>query len=292
MSRAEPNSVERRLVFAAMTTVDLIQIAESLPHPGDKAATTSSHIDVGGPAANAAITAAVLGSATSLLTVIGSGPLSGFARNVLEDHGVAVCEQGSAASLPVSSVWVDGRSGERTILATDNSNVDAAALPGPLLPDGTLAILLDGHYASITRAIASEAHEKGIPIVLDCGRWRPVYEDLLPLASDIIMCATFRPPELAGADQHTAVSSIHNTWQPELCAMTRGPRSILVGGEDRVAEIPVPAVDAVDTTGAGDVLHGAYLYHRYSAGLAAAEALERAAQLAAQSCAHLGVRPV
>jgi sugar/nucleoside kinase (ribokinase family) len=224
--------------------------------------------------------------------VIGSGSLPAFARNVLEDHGVVVDEQESAASLPISSVWVDARSGERTILATDNSSVEAEALPGPLLSDGTLAILLDGHYANITRAIAFEAHEKGIPIVLDCGRWRPVYADLLPLASDIIMCATFRPPDLAGADQQAVVSTIHSKWQPELCAMTRGPRSILVGGDDGVAEIPVPAVVPVDTTGAGDVLHGAYLYYRYAAGFGARDALGRAAQLAARSCEHLGVRAV
>ena len=84
---------------------------------------------------------------------------------------------------------------ERTILAADSSGVAVAPEPGPLLPEETAAVLLDGHYADLARALAVEARGNGIPVVLDCGRWRPVYADLLPMATDVIMCATFRPPE-------------------------------------------------------------------------------------------------
>lgn len=288
------DSAERggRLVCVGLTTLDLLQLAEELPSLGNKATAAAGRFDVGGPAGNAAITASLLGGDVTLITVLGSGPLADYAGTVLEGHTVAVEDCEPAASLPVASVWVDAGSGERTILAENNADLDVVPSEGPILPPDTAAVLLDGHYPGLAVAVAVEARDRGIPIVVDCGRWRPVFADLLPGAGDIIMCADFRPPGIAAVDDAARVVAIAERWRPTLCAMSRGSESILVAEAGTVLELAVAQVEVVDTTGAGDVLHGAYLYYRYAVGLDPVMALRQAAGIASQSCGSFGARAV
>jgi sugar/nucleoside kinase (ribokinase family) len=53
--------------------------------------------------------------------------------------------------------------------------------------------------------------------------------------------------------------------------------------------VPVPQVEVVDTTGAGDILHGAYCYYA-SQGRAFVDALTEAARIASESCRYAGTR--
>jgi sugar/nucleoside kinase (ribokinase family) len=285
-----PGSTNGRLVCIGLTTLDLLQLAESAPQFGHKATAIDSRFDVGGPAANAAITAGALGADVTLITVLGSGLLPDFARAILAAHRVAVIDCQPGATLPVAGVWVDAGTGERTILAENNAELDVECRGGPWLPPDTAAILLDGHYAELAVAGAAAAADGAIPLVIDCGRWRPVYADLLPVAADVIMCSDFRPPGMSGDRADEIVAAVASGWDIGMCAMTRGPAPILVADSDGLGSIPVPEVDVVDTTGAGDVLHGAYLFYRFVAHRAARAALSAAAELASSSCRFLGAR--
>jgi sugar/nucleoside kinase (ribokinase family) len=277
-----------QLVFSGIMTVDVAQLAESLPAIGGKGTADSAYLDVGGPAANAAITASRLGGTASLITVVGTGDLSDYARATLRRHEVAVDDRAPKAGVPVASIWV--AAGERTILATSNSDVVLDLGGGSLLAEDTSAVLIDGHYAQLAVETAVEAHVAGIPIVLDCGRWRSVYAELLPLATDIIMCETFRPPGIDDLEAEEAVVAIYERWQPALCAVTRGADDVIAIDGDGRRTVTVPQVEVVDTMGAGDVFHGAYMYYRYGEGMEAKPALAAAAQVASQSCTHSGVR--
>ncbi len=160
-----------------------------------------------------------------------------------------------------------------------------------MLPDNAVAVLLDGHYPDLAVAVAAEATVRAIPIVLDCGRWRPVFAELLPVATDVILCEVFRPPDIDAATGRELVAAIAAEWRPQVCAITRGASDIIGFLDGEEARIAVPQVDVVDTTGAGDLLHGAYMYFRYAKRLSALESLRTAAELASLSCSHLGVRP-
>ncbi|MCP4964296.1 MAG: hypothetical protein GY926_03575 [bacterium] len=275
------------LVFGGLTTVDLVHFASELPNPGEKANADVSLMDVGGPAANAAITAALLGSETTLHTVLGSGSLAGFGRSGLEAHGVASFDHAPGLELPVASVWVDG-SGERTILSTDNKRAEVVANAVDL--GDASAVLLDGHYPQLQRALGAAAVASGIPLVLDCGRWRPVFTDLLGMASAVIMTDSFRPPQMADLDTTGAVKAIRAEYRLGLVAASRGGRPVLVADAAGQAEVAVPEVDVVDTLGAGDVLHGAYMHYRYGIGDDARTALVRAIATASRSCRVRGLR--
>jgi sugar/nucleoside kinase (ribokinase family) len=280
---------DQTLVFGGLLTLDVAQLADDLPPVGEKGTSTAAYMDVGGPAANAAITASDLGGGTLLHTVVGSGDLADYARRVLRSHGVAFFDHAPEAEVPLASIWVDGPSGGRTILATNNAHLKLKPA-GRLLPETTAAVLLDGHYPDLALALAVEARDRSIPVVLDCGRWRPVFLDLLPLASDVILCEIFRPPGFEAESGEELVAAIARRWHPRVCAMTRGSKDILAIIEGEPGRIPVRQVEVVDTTGAGDLLHGAYMHFRHGEQLSALDSLGTAAELASRSCAHLGVR--
>ena len=290
MSERSDKSGSGTLVFAGLLTLDVAQFAPALPELGGKGTADAAYIDVGGPAANAAVTAAGLGAETLLHTVVGSGRQADFIREALEDYEVEVSDHAPKAGLPLASVWVLAGTGERTILATNNSYL-ALQPQGRLLPRGTAAVLLDGHYPDLAMEVAAAAVADDVPIVLDCGRWRPVFLELLPLASDVIMCESFHPPDLPAESSEDLVTAIVAEWGTKVCAMSRGSGDVLVAHNGNLRRVPVPQVTVVDTTGAGDVLHGAYMYYRYAAGVEPIAALSSSAAMASQSCTHLAVRP-
>ncbi len=280
-----------RLVCGGLTTFDLAYFVDELPAHGRKGTASASYVDVGGPVANAAVTAAMLGSGAEVHSVFGTGPFAEQVRDLLDGYGVGVVDHEPSIDLPVASVWVDG-TGERTILSTDNKRSQVRARRDLIDLNGADAVLLDGHYPQLQVALAHAADEAGVPIVLDCGRWRPVFAELLPLASDLIMTSTFRPPELDGEETAEAALAIRTQYGPALCAMSRGSEPILVATETGIVEVNVPKVDVVDTTGAGDVLHGAYLHYRYGERREPIEALRMAAIAASASCRALGARSI
>ncbi|MCL1849280.1 MAG: PfkB family carbohydrate kinase, partial [Clostridiales bacterium] len=73
-------------------------------------------------------------------------------------------------------------------------------------------------------------------------------------------------------------------------ALTNGEHPLVWYEEGQRGEVTPPAVEAIDTLGAGDVYHGAYCYFRYRLGLPFVEALTRAAEVAAKSVAYEGPR--
>jgi len=278
-----------RFVCGGLTTIDLAYFAEELPLRGHKGTASRSYMDVGGPVANAAVAAVLLGSDAVVHSVFGAGLFSAEAVRLLAGYGVGVVDHDPTTDLPVASVWIDG-TGERTIVSTDNRRSDVLGKVELVDLDGVAAMLLDGHYPKLQTVLAHAAVAAGVPIVLDCGRWRPIFSDLLPLATDVIMTGTFRPPDLEGATAVEAVVVIGERYGPGLVAASRAPEPIIVARGREVVEVPVPEVEVIDTTGAGDVLHGAYLHYRYGDGLGPVESLERAAAVASRSCRALGAR--
>ncbi len=263
------------MLLAGLCTVDLVQRVEELPAPGEKVQSLQVDVAAGGPATNAAVTAAALGAEATLLTVLGAHPLAALARADLEAHGVKLIDL--APDLPdpppVSAATVRDRDGERTVVSR-NAGGRHFHVKVPLLTADV--ILLDGHYPELALAVA---REKKAPVVLDAGSWKPVLDELLPLV-DIAACsAHFSAPG----------PGLHERGVPTVIT-TAGPHPVRWSTADGDSgEVAVAGVEARDTLGAGDVWHGA---------LAVAVARERtvtdrirfANEVAAERVRHVGPR--
>jgi sugar/nucleoside kinase (ribokinase family) len=236
------------ILCAGLVTVDLVYRVARIPGADEKAQATGVEIAAGGPAANAAVTAAALGASVTLVTAVGTHPLGSLIRAELETHGVRLIDAApdSSAPPPVSAITVEEGSGQRTIVSRNAGDLTVTA-PGDL-PDADLT-LVDGHHPLLAVAAAQQARR----LLVDAGTWRPVFHEILPLAEVVAASAAFRhPAEVAASDAALAAA----VGAPHV-VVTHGPEPVRWFSGTRSGSVRVPPVAAVDTAGAGDAFHGA-----------------------------------
>jgi sugar/nucleoside kinase (ribokinase family) len=290
------------VLACGVAVLDVQQTVERLPGPDEKLVAHDLLVASGGPAANAAVTAAALGVDARLVTRIGASPLGTLISADLAAHGVDVVDRAGPRQQPaVSTVLVTRGTGQRAVVsvnasrgtpprAGDKDTADWA----PAVVQGIDALLVDGHHLDLAVPLAAAARAVGVPVLLDGGSWKPGLERLLSLVDVAVISAVLRvPADLAGGPGSPAddVLAAVSALGPPVVARSRGylPLEVLTGAGR--AEVPVPQVEVVDTLGAGDVLHGAllaWLAVRGTFGLA--DGLAWAARVAAASCTAAGAR--
>lgn len=272
-------------LLVGLVTVDVVQRVDRAPGPDEKVRATRADVAAGGPATGAAVTFARLGGDALLLTTVGTGPLASLVHEDLRRHHVRVHDAAPASGGPsVSAVTVVRSTGQRSVVSRNAE--DATVVPPSdlaALVERARVVLLDGHHPLLALATARAAHDRGVPVVLDAGSWKPVLEDLLRLTRMAVCSADFRTPDgrPGGKDLLDA--------GPSFLAVTGGPRPVRWWTGGQHGTVPVPSTVARDTLGAGDVLHGA-LARGVADGLNEVAALHRAVAVASLRVAHVGPR--
>ena len=269
------------ILLAGLCTIDLVQRVAELPRPGQKVQSSSVDVAAGGPATNAAVTVAALGEHARLLTVLGAHPLAELARADLSECEVEVVDLAPEHADPpaVSAVAVRDHDGERTVVS--HNAAAAPRFPGKVrvedarFPGKVRSVLVDGHHGEVALAVARWAREQGVPVLLDAGSWKPVLTELLPMVDVAACSAHFRAPDGVLDDVPYVIT-------------TAGPDPVRWRSLSEQGEVPVPAVHARDTLGAGDVWHGA-LAHAWGR-LSPRHAIEFANEVAAERVRHSGTR--
>jgi sugar/nucleoside kinase (ribokinase family) len=278
-------------LFAGLATLDLVYGVDALPRGNGKVVAERQIIAAGGPAANAAVAHAVLGGRSWLVTRLGDHPLARLARADLEAHGVEVLDlcPDHVGPPPVSSIMSAGA--QRAVVSVNGAAFDADEErrqpdPGPLLEDCAV-LVLDGHHPDLAIPVAARARERRIPVLLDAGSWKPAAEPLLALATVVLCSADFRIPGVAREKTLEALLDRGAGW----AGISAGEGPIHWSSRTGGGHVPVPAVDVVDTLGAGDILHGALAYGLATQPRADPPSLLAAAsEVASNSCRHFGTR--
>lgn len=240
----------------------------------------------GGPAANAAVTAARLGFTTAFAGYLGHD-LYG------EKHYQELVEQGIDTRLivrgisptPLSTILVKPN-GKRALI---NYKGQTQALPAEALDFSGIrpkAVLFDGHEPHISSGLAQWARQENIPTVLDAGS---VHEGTLALMGlvDYLACSEKFACQLAG-DEKKALSRLAEI-SPAV-VITLGERGLIwQRGQERGA-LPAFPIKAIDTTGAGDAFHGAFAA-ALAAGMSWPDVLRYASAAGALCCTKTGARP-
>ena len=185
---------------------------------------------------------------------------------------------------------MDEKSGDRTVLW--NRDPEIALRPSDLRRNwirGARALLVDGHDTTAAARAARWAQAEKIPVVGDFDNRYPGVEALLEYVDFAIASKDF-PARLTG--ERNLLKSLPRIFAKFKChfiAATLGELGVV--GWDGVRFILRPGfrVKAVDTTGAGDIFHGAFLYGLVRK-LSLQESLEFGCAAAALNCTAVGAR--
>ena len=303
------------LVCCGLTTLDVTQTLDRLPAADEKVVADGLDVTFGGPAANAAAVAVGLGVPTTLVTVLGAGPLADVARAGLAAAGVAVVDLAPDAPdvLPVSTVLVTRTTGQRAVVSVNGARTPRLPAPAVDLLTDARALLVDGHHPEAAVALARAARAAGVPVLLDGGSWKPTTADLLTVVDLAVLSGDFRLPAPEPGDARgpggalddaalddAAVDALLDAvaaYGPSFVARSSGAgpvracRALPDGGVARSVLRPaaVPPGAVVDTLGAGDVLHGA-MAAALARGEGPSDALAEGVRRATASVRYAGAR--
>lgn len=282
------------IVGLGLATVDVITLTPRLPGPDDVFAVDEIVVQGGGPVATALVAAARLGASAAYLGTIGSGRwgqevAAGFAR-----YGVdaAHARHGGTGEQPLSVILVDATSGRRSILYRPGTLPDLAPddLPAAVV-EGARILHLDGGHLKAALHAARLARAAGVTVSFDGGageKW-PGIEELLPLVDVMVVARQFATTYAGEADPAAAGPALLRQYDPQEVVITDGERGAWYwDGRGRLHR-PAFSVDVVDTTGAGDVFHGAYLF-AHLRGWGPERRLAFASATAALKCRRAGGR--
>jgi sugar/nucleoside kinase (ribokinase family) len=245
-----------------VVAVDDLLYVDHFPRPNTKQRLLAKHRQGGGLTGTALVAAARLGTSTAYLAVLGDDDLSRFTLEELEREGVdcsPVLRRESAR--PVHAVVIVDRStGERTILYTldGQTPVEPDEIPAELI--GRCRVLFLDFTVGVGGLRALElAHQSGIPVVADIEQeGAPAMDELLPRVDHLIVDVEVAGRVTGKSDPEGMVRAL---MSPErACSVvTAGERGCWYAERDGVVHhFQAYRVEVVDTTGCGDVFHGAY----------------------------------
>lgn len=278
------------VLFAGRTTLDALYWLDGLPREDTKVFARAFRVAPGGPACNAAITHALLGGEATLLSAVGTGPWADVVRAELDRRGIRLVDlAASGYETPLTTVLVNATASTRTIVNPPVAQGCLPALGGAWNSswgDPPKVALTDGFYLKETLPLLGALRDGGTALCLDGGSWKAETDALAPLLTVAICSERFAVPGMA-ADAESTLAWFTGQGVPHV-AVTRGARAILGLDRGRRFEIAIEPVAAVDTLGAGDVLHGAFCFFFAESG-DFEDALRRAAEIATRSCKGLGI---
>jgi sulfofructose kinase len=252
-----------RVICVGHTALDRTFYVERWPTSSAKIAARDYRECGGGMAANAAVAIARLGGAAEFWGPTGDDREAGIMAEELAREGVDLAGfvriPGRHSS--VSTILVDAH-GERLVVGFRS---DALREPPDALPWERLSharvLLADVRWPEGAAAALCRARAAGLATVLDADvAPADVLTRLVHEADHVLFSApglqAFRPGEDAAAALRAVLAA-----GASVAGVTQGERGCLwceAADPDRLHAAPALAVDVLDSTGAGDVFHGAY----------------------------------
>jgi sugar/nucleoside kinase (ribokinase family) len=288
--------MEKQGLFIGLVTLDLAYLTTGPPSNNQKIVASDYAVAAGGPATNAAVAFNYLGNQATLLGVVGAHPVADLIRTDLQSYPVLnhrsprLCfidlDPTCSEPPPVSSIIVTEGTGERAIVSLNaiRTQVAKESIRPDILREIDI-VLIDGHQMAVGQEIAKLAKSNDIPVVLDGGSWKPGFEKVLPSVNYAVCSANFYPP---GCQSSGEVITYLLSSGIQHIAITHGQKPIQYTNAESTGWLEVPQTEAIDTTAAGDVFHGAFCHYILRENFAIA--LAQAANLASYSCQFFGTR--
>jgi len=272
-------------------TDTLLLVPEFPPYAG-KVPFERELLSPGGQVATAVVACAKLGLRAKYIGTIGDDLRGKIQRESLEGTGVDTSGLIVRNGCPNQTAYIliDERTGERTVLWQRSDCLRLTA--SEIRPEdiaGARMIHIDGYDLEAASYAASLARARGIPVSLDVDTVYPGFDSVLKYV-DYLVAGSGWPGKWTGeADPFIALADLQREYKLRVAAMTLGDFGSLALEDGRWFYSGAFEVLCTDTTGAGDVFHGAFCY-ALLAGMPMQKALEFSNAAAALNCTGLGAR--
>jgi sulfofructose kinase len=280
------------VVGLGLNATDTVILVRDFPALGGKERVVSLSRQAGGQVATALVTCQRLGLRTRYIGKVGDDEAGRFQLASLRKEGLDVRHTRMVPKTPnqLGYIIVDKATGERTVFWDRDPRL--AIGPSELSEEAICSakvLHLDGCDVEACLQAARWARRAGIAVVADLDTVYKEVERLFPLVDYLIASSNFLPAATGENDPFRVLELMVREHGVPAPGMTLGREGALILWEGRFIYSPGFVVEAVDTTGAGDVFHGAFIY-----GMLARWGVERILDfsnaMAALNCTSLGAR--
>ncbi len=243
-------------LFIGQTYIDVTFLADHIPKGDEKSVASEYAVSFGGNAVTAAFCCAKLGAKPDLIATIADDWLGNMFLDMAAKYDVSLhTRQVEKSSLS----FIMPNNGKRAIVRCRD---DHYLTPYPVLDlAGCRALHLDGHQPDAALAYAQRCRSAGILTSLDGGGLRTNTHELLAFI-DVAMVAERFCQQMDKTP--AAMLAYLKSRGVKIGGVTQGERGVIwydESGEVRMLPaLAVPQMRVRDTSGAGDVFHGAYVY--------------------------------
>jgi sulfofructose kinase len=256
-------SIKYDCVGQGIIVFDELAVLENFPLPNSKNTLRAYFQQGGGPVPTALATLAKLGKTSALVTVVGQDHQGRFLCRELKQFGIetSFIKHMNSLATPRAIILVDQSTGERTVLlerdpaCTIEDRIEEKQHPF----DCCRILHLDGHFPKVDIQAAQIAKEHGALISMDIGSDRYISPALLELVDIAIVSEAYSQHYLVADNPVKSVEKLSKAGVA-LAGVTCGTMgSYFCNGKELVRQ-PAFKVTTIDSTGAGDVFHGAALF--------------------------------
>ena len=248
-----------KVVGIGAAVFDVLMATDAFPKEDTKLQAHDTKFQCGGPCATGLVAMSKLGEPVCYMGTVGDDMYGGFITSELTRYGVDVSCVESVPGLSFHSfvlingtsrtcIWNRGKAAQPT-----EKNVDLEVLKNAKF------LHLDGNQLECAIYAATKAREFGVTVSLDAGGTYPGIERLLPLVDVLIPSEEFSLKITGCATAVEAAKVLQEKYNPKILVITQGSKGGFIWQDGQEVRYPAFPVKAIDSNGAGDTFHGAFV---------------------------------
>lgn len=280
------------VVGVGLNATDTLILVPRFPAYAGKEPFVDEMYSPGGQVASAMVACSKLGLRTKYIGTVGDDERGRIQIESLQGTGINLDHVQVRQNCANQSAYIviDQSTGERTVFwrRSDGLRLDPSEITPEMITCARL-LHIDGHDTAAVGRAASIARQHNIPVTVDVDTVYHGFDKVLPNVDYLITSSEFPVRWTGEGDPFRALIMIQEEYGMKVAAMTLGSFGSIARMDGKFCYSPAFVVNCVDTTGAGDVFHGAYCYGVLQ-GLSLRDTLDLSNAMAALNCTAIGAR--
>lgn len=275
-----------------LNATDTLILLPNFPAYAGKVRFIEEILSPGGQVASAMVACAAMGLRVKYVGTVGDDYRGQVQLESLRGTGINIdhVQVRPGCANQTAYILIDQTTGERTVLweRSECLRLNPEEITPEIVTSARL-LHIDGHDTPAVAHAATIARRYGIPVTVDVDTIYHGFDKVLPNVDYLVTSSEFPVAWTSERDPLRALELIQNEYGMRVAAMTLGAHGALARVDGRFIYSPAFVVNCVDTTGAGDVFHGAFCYAVLE-GMTMRDALDLSNAMAALNCTALGAR--